>query len=71
MIRGIITDGGGGITPLVVDAEEDVNARLDWAGYSGLGTELGDGIAADGILLIVEGEGNLSGLSEMLGESDP
>ena len=28
-IRGIIADGGGGITPLVAQAEEDADARLD------------------------------------------
>ena len=45
MIGGIIADGGGGITPLVAQAEEDVNARLDWAGCGGLQTEVGDGLA--------------------------
>ena len=34
MIGGIISDGGGGITPLVTQAEEDVDAGLDWAGWS-------------------------------------
>ena len=29
MIRGKITDGGGGITSLVVQGEEDVDARLE------------------------------------------
>ena len=53
MIGGIIADGGGGTTPLVAQAEEDVDARLDWAGCGGLRTELGDGLTADGILLIV------------------
>ena len=71
MIREIIADGGGGITPLVAQVEEDVDARLDWAGCGGLRTELGDGLAADGILLIVEGDQNLSGLAEMLGGSVP
>ena len=36
MIGGIIADGGGVIAPLVAQAEEDVDARLDLAGYSGL-----------------------------------
>ena len=71
MIGGIIADGGGGITPLVAQAEEDVDARLDLAGYGGLGTEVGDGLAANGIFLIIEGEDNLSGLAEMLGRSVP
>ena len=71
MIGGIITDGGGGITTLVVQAEEDVVARLDWADCGGLRTEMGVGLAADGILLIVEGDENLGGLAEMLGGSVP
>ena len=71
MIGGIITDGCGGITPLVAKAEEDVDARLDWAGCGGLGVEVGDGLAADSILLIVEGEDNLSGPAELLGGSIP
>ena len=71
MIGGIITDGGGGITTLVPQAEEDVNARLYWAGCDGLRTEVGDGLAVDGILLIVEGDDNLDGLAEMFGGSIP
>ena len=63
MIGGIITDGGGRITPLVAKAEEDVIARLDWAGCGGLGAEVGDGLATDGIFTVVEGEDNLSGLA--------
>ena len=69
MIGEIIADGGCGITPLVVQAEEDADARLDWAGCGGLRTEVGDGLAVDGILLIVEGDDNLSGLAEIIGRS--
>ena len=29
MIRGIVTDGGDGITPLVTQEEDDVDARLE------------------------------------------
>ena len=71
MIGGTITDGGGGTTPLVVQAEEDVDARLDWAGCGGLRTEVGDGLAAYDILLIVESDENLSGLTVMLSRSVP
>ena len=71
MIGGIIADGGGGITPLVAEEDKDVDAPLEWAGCGGLGTEVGDGLAADGILLIVEGEDNLSCPAEMLGGSIP
>ena len=71
MIGGEISDGGGGIATLVAQSEEDVDARLDWTGCGGLRTEVGDGLAADGILLIVEGDDNLGGLAEMLGGSVP
>ena len=71
MIRWIITDGGGGIAPLVAQAEEDINARLDWEGCGGIITEVGDGLAAYGILLIVQGDENLGGLAEMIGGSVP
>ena len=71
MIGGITADGGGGITPLVAQAVEDVDARLDWACCGRLGTEVGYGLAPDGILMIVEGEENLSGPVEMLGRSVP
>ena len=71
MIGGIIADGGGGITPLVAQTEEDVDAPLDWAGCGILKTKVGDDLAADAILLIVEGDDNLSGLAEMTGKSVP
>ena len=32
MIGGKIDDGGGGIASPIAQAEEDVDARLDWAG---------------------------------------
>ena len=32
IIGGKIADGGGGIASLVAQAEEDVNAHLEWAG---------------------------------------
>ena len=59
------------MTPLVTEAEEDVDACLDGAGCGGLGAEVGDCLAADGILLIVEGEDNLSCPAEMIGRSVP
>ena len=71
MIGGIIADGGGGITTLIAQAEEDADAHLDWEGCGGLRTEAGDGLAADGILLIVEGDDNLGGLAEILSGSVP
>ena len=71
MTGGKIADGGGGIASPVAQAEEDVDARLDWAGCGGLRTEVGDGLTADGILLIVEGDDNLGGLAEMLRRGVP
>ena len=70
-IGGRITDGGGGIEPLVAQVEEYVDVRLDWSGCGRLRTEVRDGLAADGILLIAEGHDNLGYLAEMLGESVP
>ena len=71
MIKGKISDGGGGILSLFVQAEEDIDARLDWSGCGGLRTEAGDSLTMDGIILIVEGDDNLGGLAEMLGGSVP
>ena len=56
---------------MVTEAEKDVDAWLDGAGYCRLGAEVGEGLTADGILLIVEGEDNLSCPAEMLGRSVP
>ena len=44
MIGGIIADGGGMSTPLVAEAEEDVDAGPDRAGYGGLGATVRDGL---------------------------
>ena len=71
MIGGIIADGGGRSTPLVAEAEEDVDAGPDGAGCGRLGAEVRDGLTADGILLIVEGEDNLSCPAEMFCGSVP
>ena len=67
MIGGKITDGGGGIATPIVQAGGDVDARLDWAGCGELRPEVGDGLTADGILLIVDNDNNLCGMEEMLG----
>ena len=71
MIGDKISDGGGGIASLVAQAEEDVDVCLDWEGCGGLRTEVVDGLAADGILLNVEGDENLGGLSEILNGGRP
>ena len=69
MIGGEIADGVGGIANLVVQAEEDVDVRLDWSGCGGLRTKVGYSLTADGILLIVKSGDNLGGLAEMHGGS--
>ena len=71
MIGGIFADRGGRSTPLVAEAEEDVDTRPDGAGYGGLGAEVGDSLTADGILLIVKGDDNWGGLTEVLGWGIP
>ena len=40
-------------------AEEDVDARSNWAGCWALRSEMRDGLTSDGVLLVVEGEDNL------------
>ena len=71
MIGGECFDGGSGIVSLVAQVEEEVDASLDWAGCGGLRTEVGDGLTADGILLIVKGDDNWGGLTEVLGWGIP
>ena len=66
VIRGEIANGGGEISSPGVQAEEDFGACLDWAGYGGLGPEVGDGPAAGGILLIIEGDEYFCSVSEMV-----
>ena len=66
MIGGKIADGGGGIASPVTQAEEDADVRLDWAGCGRLRLEVGDGITADGIIMIFEGDDNLGGLAEII-----
>ena len=64
MIVGKIADGNGGIASPVAQAEEDIDAYLAWAGCGRLRTEVGDGLTADGILLIVVGDKILCGMAE-------
>ena len=71
MIGGEIADGGGGITSPVAQEEEDVDARLDWAGCGGLRTEVGDGLIVYGIIIIVKGDERFCGLADMLGGDVP
>ena len=71
MIGGENADGGDGIASLIAQAEEDVDDCIDWVGYRGIRMEVGDGLAADSILLIVGGDDNLCGMAEMLGGGVP
>ena len=55
----VVTDCGGGVTAMLSLAEEDVDARSNWAGSRALRSEVRDGLTSDGILLVVQGEDNL------------
>ena len=61
-----VTDRGGGVAAELFQAKEDVNARLDWAGYRGVQFEVRDVLTSDGVFLVVQGEENLSRLVEVL-----
>ena len=71
MIGGEISDVGGGISSLVAPAEGYVGDRPGWVGYGGIRSEVGDGITADSIILIVKGDDNLCGIAETLGGGVP
>ena len=71
VIGGLIAHGIGGIASPVAQAEEDVGACLDWAGYDGLRPEVGYCLTMNGILLVVEGDDNLCGIAEMLNGGVP
>ena len=47
-------------------AEEDVDARSEWAGLRGLQSEVRDSIISYGIILVVQGEENLRGVLEVI-----
>ena len=62
----IFADRGGGWSPVLQHAEEDVDALSDWEIRWGIRTETRDGINSDVILLVFQGEDNMSGILEAL-----
>ena len=59
---GEVSNWGGGVTSELSQAKEDVDARLNWAGYRGLQSDVRDGLTSDGVFLVIQGEDNLSRL---------
>ena len=60
MRGGVVTDCGGWLTAMLSLAEEDIDCRPKWAGVQALRSEVRDGLTSDGILLVVQGEDDLS-----------
>ena len=57
-------NGGGGGEYVFLHAEEDIDARLDWAGCWGIRFEVRNGLTSDNILLVVQGEENMCSVLE-------
>ena len=51
---------------MFLQVEEDIKSRSNWAGCWGLRSEVRDGLTLDGILLVVQGEGDLGGMLKLL-----
>ena len=47
-------------------AEEDVDARSNWEGWWEIRSEIRDGLILDGVLLVVQGEDNLSDMLKLI-----
>ena len=60
----VVADCGGRVTAMLLLAEEDVDARSNWGGGRALRSEVRDGLTSDGILLVVQGEDDLSDVLE-------
>ena len=58
----IVAERGGGRAPMLLHAEEDVDARSGWTGLRGIRSEVRDGITPYGVLLVVQGEDYLGGV---------
>ena len=61
---GVVTDCGGGITAMLSLTEEDIDPCSNWAGGWALRSKVRDGLAPDGILLVVQGEDDLGDVIE-------
>ena len=62
----VVADCGGGITAMLSLGEEDIDARLNWAGCWALWSEVRYGLALDGVLLVIQGEDDLGDVLEPL-----
>ena len=66
-LRGrVFSDCGSRITSMFSQAEEDVDARSNWAGCWALRSEMRDGLTSDGVLLVVQSEDDLCDVFEPL-----
>ena len=63
---GVVSDCDGRITSMFSQAEEDVDARSNWAGCRALRSEVRDVLASDGVLLVVQGKDNMCEVLEPL-----
>ena len=64
-LRGrVVADCGGCITAMLSLAEEDVDARSNWASGQALRSEVRDSLTSNGILLVVQGEDDLGDVLE-------
>ena len=64
----IVADWGGDRVSVFSQGEKDVDARLNWAGFWGLWSEVRYGLTSDGILLVVQGEDDLCGMLKVPGQ---
>ena len=62
----IVANRSGGIGSLFSQSEEDVDTCSDREGGWGVHSEVRDGLPSDGVLLVVQGEGDLGGVLESL-----
>ena len=51
---------------MFLQAEEDVDPHLNWAGCWGTRSEVRDGLASDGVLLVFQGEDDLSDMLKLI-----
>ena len=66
-LRGrVVTGWCGRVASVFLQVEEDIKSRSNWAGCWGLRSEVRDGLTLDGILLVVQGEGDLGGMLKLL-----
>ena len=66
-MRGRVVDGcGGRVASMLLQAEEDVDALLNWAGCWGIRSEARDGLTSDDVLLVVQGEDDLGDMLKPL-----